>query len=94
MRARPLLSNADSYRGVHQIVHQLLSLRKVSLFAIRDRKAAKQSPQSLRDALSGPTWALLGQSRCACVDLRTESNAIRTYDQRIMSSENGDDDGE
>ena len=47
MRARPLLSNADSYRGVHQIVHQLLSLRKVSLFAIRDRKAVEQSPQSL-----------------------------------------------
>jgi len=53
MRSAPLfsplhrLNNADSYRGVRQIVHQLLSLRKVSLFAIRDRKAVKQSPQSL-----------------------------------------------
>ena len=42
MRARPLLSDVDSYRGVHQIVHQLLSLRNVSLFAIRDRKAVEQ----------------------------------------------------
>jgi hypothetical protein len=67
MRARPLRSDTDSYRGVHQIVHQLLSLRKVSLFAIRDHKA------SVKKATMPPGMPFLvhagtsgARSRCAC----------------------------
>jgi hypothetical protein len=48
-----LLSDTDSYWGVHQIVHQLLSLRKVSLFAIRDHKASVRKARNASwDALS------------------------------------------
>ena len=53
MRARPLLSNADSYRGVHQIVHQLLSRFEIVRQSSKAQKASlfQVSPKYVSAAL-------------------------------------------